>query len=142
MHMRFSDLSEEEKVRLRSAQYINLGTWRRDGSLVRTPVWFAEHDGRFWVFTAGSAGKVKRLANDPRCELARCDAWGGSTGPWIDAHGERVTDAEDERAGYLALRAKYGWQMGLTDLLSRLAGRFHQRALLRLRPRECETFED
>jgi len=53
-----------------------------------------------------------------------------------------VTDAEDERAGYLALRAKYGWQMGLTDLLSRLAGRFHQRALLRLRPRECETFED
>lgn len=140
--MQFSDLDDREKARLLDAQYINLGTWRRDGRVVRTPVWFAEHDGCFWVFTAGSAGKVKRLANDGRCELARCDAWGGSTGPWIEAFGERVSDAEEERAGYRALRAKYGWQMGFTDLLSKLAGRFHQRALLRLRPRESGRFRD
>lgn len=139
--MQFSEFDDRERDRLRRSQYINLATWRRDGRAVRTPVWFAEHDGCFWVFTASSAGKVKRLRNDGRSEIARCDAWGGNTGPWIEVWGEQVTDADQERAGYRALRSKYGWKMGFTDLLSRLSGRFHQRALLRIRPRDAERFK-
>ncbi|MCC5885347.1 MAG: PPOX class F420-dependent oxidoreductase [Gammaproteobacteria bacterium] len=138
--MKYSELDVSERRRLHDAIYLNLGTFRRDGRVVRTPVWFAEVDGFFWVFTAGNAGKVKRLANDARCEIARCDAWGGHLGPWVTACGERIEDAELEKIGYRALRAKYGWQMQLTDLLSRLSGRFHQRAMLRLRPGPQESF--
>lgn len=130
--MRYSELDEQERRRLDEATYLNLATFRRDGRAVRTPVWFAVAGGSFWVFTAGTAGKVKRLAREPRCEIARCDAWGGHLGPWIEARAERVADPQAEREGYRALRAKYGWQMTLTDLLSRLAGRFHQRAMLRI----------
>ena len=138
--MKYSELDESEQRRLHDANYLNLGTFRRDGTVVRTPVWFAEAGGCLWVFTAGNAGKVKRLANDPRCEVARCDAWGGQTGPWVEAQGERIEDAERAAQGYRALRAKYGWQMLLTDLLSRLSGRFHQRAMLRIRPAPEEHF--
>ncbi|MCC5872293.1 MAG: PPOX class F420-dependent oxidoreductase [Gammaproteobacteria bacterium] len=138
--MKYSELDASERQRLHDANYLNLGTFRRDGTVVRTPVWFAEAEGCFWVFTAGNAGKVKRLNNDPRCEIARCDAWGGHLGPWVEAHGERVPDAKAAAEGYRALRAKYGWQMLLTDVLSRLSGRFHQRAMLRIRPAPEEDF--
>ncbi len=140
--MHYKELDESEQRRLHDATYLNLATFRRDGTVVRTPVWFAEADGFLWVFTAGTAGKVKRLANDPRCEIARCDAWGGHLGPWITVFGERIGNGESEKRGYRALRAKYGWQMMLTDMLSRLSGRFHQRAMLRIRPGPDETFPD
>ena len=138
--MKYSELDESERQRLLDASYLNLGTFRRDGTVVRTPVWFAEAGGCLWVFTAGNAGKVKRLNNDPRCELARCDAWGGHLGPWMEAHGERIMEDDIAAQGYRALRSKYGWQMLLTDLLSRLSGRFHQRAMLRIRPTRDEDF--
>lgn len=132
--MKYSELDGLERQRLHDASYLSLGTFRRNGAVVRTPVWFAESEGCLWVFTAGNAGKVKRLGNDPRCELARCDAWGGHVGPWVEAYGERILEAETAAQGYRALRSKYGWQMVLTDVLSRLSGRFHQRAMLRIRP--------
>lgn len=47
-------------------RYVSLATFRRDGRAVPTPVWVAEHAGRLYVFTEGTAGKVKRLRNDPR----------------------------------------------------------------------------
>ena len=31
-----------------------------------------------------------------------------------------------------ALRQKYGWQMVLTDFMSRLSGRYHRRAYIRI----------
>lgn len=138
--MNYSELDAMERQRLHDGSYLNLGTFRRDGRVVRTPVWFAEVDGTFWVFTASAAGKVKRLGNDPRCEVARCDARGGHLGPWVQAHGERITDAEMAARGYRALRSKYGWQMLLTDLLSKLFGRFDQRAMLCIRPALGEVF--
>ena len=139
--MDYRQLDATERRALHRNAYISLGTYRRDGRVVRTPVWFAEQDGCFWVFTAASAGKVKRLANDGRSNIARCDAWGRDLGPLIDTWAERVTDRETEKRAYSALRARYGWQMWLTDALSRLSGRFHQRAVLRIRPQDAERFE-
>ena len=48
--------------------YINLRTFKRDGTGVDTPVWFAESDGKLYVFTEGDAYKVKRLRRDARTE--------------------------------------------------------------------------
>ncbi|MFQ5353199.1 MAG: hypothetical protein ACE5D3_09040 [Candidatus Binatia bacterium] len=46
--------------------YLNLVTFKRDGSGVETPVWFANIGGLLYVFTAGDAYKVKRLRGDAR----------------------------------------------------------------------------
>jgi hypothetical protein len=53
---------------------------------------------------------------------------GGIRGEWRDASARIVTDASVIDHAHQAMRAKYGWQLTLTDLLSRLTGRIRRRA--------------
>ena len=113
-------------------RYLSLATFRRSGAEVRTPVWFAAADGKLYVFTSGDSGKAKRLRNSPRARIAPCDARGGVRGAWREATARLVTDrALIARAGD-ALRAKYGWQMTILDLFSRVAGRIERRAWIEI----------
>src|SRR5262249_12572995 len=57
-------------------RYLSLATFRSSGAEVRTPVWFASFGGKLYVFSAGDAGKVKRLRRSSRARLAPCDARG------------------------------------------------------------------
>lgn len=115
--------------------YISLETFRRSGVGVPTPVWFAIRDGRIVVFTEARAGKVKRLRNDPRARFAVCDVRGRVRGDrWQEGRARIVSDREQERSAYAALRTKYGWQMRLLDAFSRLAGRIQGRAVLEIEP--------
>jgi len=111
-------------------RYMSLATFRKNGAEVATPVWFAWDDGTLWVFTAGNAGKVKRLRNSSRARVAACDLRGRLRGPWLDAEARLVDEPPVEARAYVALRRKYGWQMWLTDLGSRLTGRIHQRKVI------------
>jgi len=116
-------------------RYVSLVTYRRNGRGVATPVWFAlatEPSARFYVFTEGTAGKVKRLRNDARVRLAGCDVRGRVHGAWYAGSARRVDDAETVRRAYAALRGKYGWLMAVTDLFSRLSGRYARRAILEI----------
>src|SRR5690606_13387398 len=61
---------------LRPERYINLETFRKDGSGVKTPVWFVNVGDKLGVFSNGKAYKVKRLARDPRVRVAACDVRG------------------------------------------------------------------
>lgn len=123
--------------RLDDARYLSLATFRRNGAEVRTPVWFAAVEGRLYSFTAGDSGKVKRLRSSSRARVAPCDARGGVRGPWREAAARIVHDPRlIERAG-AALRAKYGWQGRLLDLVSRLTGRVHRRVWLEVTPEDA-----
>jgi PPOX class probable F420-dependent enzyme len=112
--------------------YLSLRTYRRDGTPVDTPVWFAMQGQRCHVFSAGDAGKVKRLRREPRAAVAACDVRGRLRGPWIEGRGRVLESDEDIRRAYEALHAKYGWMMRLTDWMSRLTGRYDRRALLEI----------
>ena len=46
---------------LEGGNYISLATRKRSGEWVATPVWFAPDGGSYYVFSAGNAGKIKRL---------------------------------------------------------------------------------
>ncbi|HVR28741.1 MAG TPA: PPOX class F420-dependent oxidoreductase [Thermoanaerobaculia bacterium] len=117
---------------LRSARYLNLATFRRNGAAVETPVWFAEHAGRYYFYSAGDAGKVKRLRNSDRARVAACDLRGRVLGPWLPARARVIDDAERIAAGSRALHAKYGWQSRLSDLFSTLARRIGRRAWIEI----------
>jgi PPOX class probable F420-dependent enzyme len=117
---------------LRAQRYVSLATFRRDGREVRTPVWFAEVGGRFYVFTAGDSGKVKRLRASARARVAACDARGGVQGAWHDATARVVDDRVMTERAHAAMRAKYGWQVRLLDLASRLTGRIKRRAWIEI----------
>ncbi len=110
--------------------YLSLATYRKSGAAVETPVWFASSDGKLYVFSAGDAGKVKRLRNSSRARVAACDMRGRLLGEWIDARARIIEDTETIERAYAAFRAKYGLQMRLADFFSKLAGRYDKRAML------------
>ena len=117
---------------LTGEKYVNLATFRKTGKAVGTPVWFAVMDGRYYVYSGSRTGKVKRLRHSPRARIAACGSRGEVHGAWLDAEAFIVDDGEVERRAYAALREKYGWQMRLINLVSRLTGRIHDRVLFEI----------
>ncbi|HEV8457351.1 MAG TPA: PPOX class F420-dependent oxidoreductase [Methylomirabilota bacterium] len=113
-------------------RYMSLATFRRSGAEVQTPVWFAAADGKLYVFTAGASGKVKRLHRSSRVRIAVSDARGRVRGAWRDAAARIISETRAIERARVALRAKYGWQMWLTDLFSRLTGRIQRRAWIEI----------
>ena len=121
-------MATEDLIR---APYISFATFRKSGVMVATPVWCAELNGDFFIFSAGSAGKVKRLRNSSRAQLAVCDARGKLRGDWQEAEAMLLEESSDISQALTALRTKYGWQMWLADVGSKLTGKFHRRSYIR-----------
>lgn len=111
---------------------MSLATYRRDGREVRTPVWLAEADGRYYLFSEGRAGKVKRIRANDRARLAACDYRGGVKSEWLDARGRIVNEPDVIARAYASLRKKYGWRMAIGDFFSKLSGRYAKRAIIEL----------
>ncbi len=119
-------------MRLDREPYLSLATFRKSGVAVATPIWFARSGDHLYAFSERTAGKVRRLRNSPRARVAACDVRGNLRGPWQDAQARVLGDPAAIERAYAALRAKYGWQMWLLDLLSRLSGRYAGRAILEI----------
>jgi PPOX class probable F420-dependent enzyme len=113
-------------------RYMSLATFRRSGAEVATPVWFAAADDRLYVFTGGESGKVKRLRNSPRARVAPSDSRGRVLGPWQDASARILTEPASIAKAHATLRSKYGWQMLVADVGSRLTGRISKRAWIEI----------
>jgi uncharacterized protein len=113
-------------------RYLSLATFRKNGSEVVTPVWFAAHQGKLYVFSAGDSGKVKRLRNSPRTKVAACDVRGRIQGPWRETTARIVTDKALEEGAYAALDRKYGFQKRFLDFFSWISGKIRRRALIEI----------
>ena len=113
-------------------RYVCLATVRRNGVEVKTPVWFATVGEKRYVFTAGEAGKVKRLRHSPRARVAPSDARGKVRGEWREGSARILTDPRAIDRAHAVLRSKYGWQIWLADALSRLTGRIRRRAWIEI----------
>jgi PPOX class probable F420-dependent enzyme len=50
-----------------------LATYRRDGSVLLSPVWHEWRDGGFNVVTRSVDGKAKHLQRDPRANIVVCE---------------------------------------------------------------------
>lgn len=116
-------------ITLKNAKFFSLGTYRKSGELVDTPVWFAESDEVYYVFSASQAGKIKRLKNSSRARVAACTATGALIGDWHTASA-RVLEPSERDIALDALHKKYKWQMRFIDCMSKLAGKYHQRAYI------------
>lgn len=115
------------------AQYVNLVTFRRNGIEVKTPVWIAEAQGLYYAFSAGDAGKVKRIRVMPRIRMAACDIRGNIKSEWLEGTARIVSEPGVIATALRALRAKYGLQMRFTDFFATLSGRIRKRAYIEIR---------
>jgi hypothetical protein len=119
---------------LARSRYISLATFRRNGNVVATPVWFAPAGDGWYVFTAARSGKVKRLRHTPNVRVSACDMRGKVSGPVFDTDATLTTDNEEIEGAYAALMRRYGWQLKLTNLLSWLGRRLDKRQMIRITP--------
>jgi len=117
---------------LDSHRYMSLATFRRNGAEVATPVWFAALGARLYVVSSGDSGKVKRLRHTPGVKVAPSNGRGRIQGPWQPATGRLVTEPQVIDRARAALRAKYGLQMWIAELLSRATGRIRRRAWIEI----------
>ncbi|WP_309057898.1 PPOX class F420-dependent oxidoreductase, partial [Streptomyces sp.] len=61
---------------LRHGRYVSLTTFRKNGTGVATPVWYAVDGEELYAWTRTDSWKVKRLRADPAVEVAVCDVRG------------------------------------------------------------------
>ena len=99
---------------------------------MRTPVWIAAAEGVPVVYTNATSWKVKRIRNNAQVRLAPCTARGDIRGDWVDATARIVDDDAGRDRGIRAFVKKYGWQMRLALFMSRLSGRYDDRAIIEL----------
>lgn len=102
---------------LASRKYVSLASFRKNGQAVRTPLWFAEQEGKLYVMTRDDSWKYKRIRNNPRVLVAPCTARGRRTGPDVEARA-RILQPEEFAAVRRALQRKY-WLMRLSFLWSK-----------------------
>jgi uncharacterized protein len=99
-----------------------LTTFRRDGTPVRTPVSIAVDGDRAFIRSWDTAGKVKRIRNNPAVTITACTVRGRPTGPPIPAGARILAGEESARAGRL-LTEKHPILHGLlVPLVHRLRG--------------------
>jgi PPOX class probable F420-dependent enzyme len=87
-------------------RYISLGTFRKSGVPVYTPIWFAEEDDKIYFMTNSKLGKVKRIRNNPQVKIAPCTIRGKIIGPEFSATA-RILPAENANRVRRAINAKY-----------------------------------
>ena len=102
-------------------KYINLETYKRDGTSVRTPVWFVVDNGLIYVITRDSTGKVKRLKNNQDVQIVSCSFKGEPKNEWIKGKVEKITGKEADIAIKLR-KKKYGMSARLIGLFTSQKG--------------------
>ena len=110
---------------IRGQKYISLGTFRKSGVKIATPVWFGEDGDKLYVMTLSKMGKTKRIRNNPQVTVAPCTMRGKMTGPEVAALA-RILPQEEQAHARLTINRKY--------LLARLTSPFSRAdAFLELR---------
>ena len=114
---------------LADARFVSLTTFRRTGEPVATPVWVGRDGEALVVLTPADSGKVTRLRQDTRVELAPCGRFGK-----VEDGVARVTGTAelreapaDVRRARATIRRAYPIEsrlvLGIERLVERLRGR-------------------
>jgi PPOX class probable F420-dependent enzyme len=61
---------------LTQQQYVSLETFRKNGTGVKTPVWFVQDGDTLFVRTIANSGKVKRIRSNGHVNIAHCKSDG------------------------------------------------------------------
>jgi PPOX class probable F420-dependent enzyme len=112
-----------------SARYVSVTTFRKNGTGVATPVWFAVDGGELFLWTRTDSWKVKRLRNDSRVVVTVCDVRGKIEEGAPTAEGTaRLLDGAELGVVRRLLSRKYTWQFWVVDwpaMIVRLGKRPH-----------------
>jgi len=107
---------------LQNQNYLNIETFRINGLGVKTPVWFVMDNQVIYVRTVENSGKIKRIRNSNKVQVAPCKMDGTPLGSWIPARAKEIKDPETDKYVDNLLGKKYGFQKKLFAWMSRRRG--------------------
>ena len=90
------------------------------------PVWFTkdEQSNDYFIFSAGEAGKVKRIRNFSSVKVAICNFKGDLRGDWESAQAELIDEEDSITRAYGQFQRKYSVSLKLINFFSRLFGKY------------------
>lgn len=113
-------MSEDKLSQLSKFKYINIETFRKNGTGVKTPIWFIVYQGLIYFRTDARSGKVKRIRNNPHVRIAPCDIRGNLKGSWYDGKVNFADSAESSMV-YSMIDKKYGFVTTLIRIFNKIS---------------------
>jgi PPOX class probable F420-dependent enzyme len=111
-----------------SVEYVNLVTYKKDGSSVTTPVWIAPYQNSLVVTTSLNAGKVKRVRNNGKATIYVTNQTGSKKlSESIDLKASLIQDVDLKKQAVDLIRKKYGMMAKII-----MKGPDENRAIIRL----------
>jgi PPOX class probable F420-dependent enzyme len=111
-----------------SVEYVNLVTYKKDGSSVTTPVWIAPYQNSLVVTTSLNAGKVKRVRNNGKASIYVTNQTGSKKlSESIDLKASLIQDVDLKKQAADLIRKKYGMMAKMI-----MKGPDENRAIIRL----------
>jgi len=104
-------------------KYINLETYRKDQTAVKTPVWFVINNDQLYIITKESTGKVKRLQNNQNARIAVCSMKGDIKSDWVDVGLEKITEESNVEKIVKLRKKKYGFSARLISVFTSHKGK-------------------
>ena len=104
-------------------KYINLETYKKDGTPIRTPVWFVIDNNLIYVITRDSTGKVRRLKNNQNVRIVPSSFKGEPKNGWVKGKAEKIVGKTADKAIKLR-KKKYGMLASLIGIFTSQKGNF------------------
>ena len=102
-------------------KYINLETYKRDNTPIKTPVWFVIDNGLVYIITRESTGKVKRLKNNQNVRIVPCSFKGEIKSEWVNGKAQKIMGSEADKVIKIR-KKKYGFVVRLSGLFTSQKG--------------------
>ena len=112
-------MSEDKLSQLSKFKYINIETFRKNSTGVKTPIWFIVYQGLIYFRTDAKSGKVKRIRNNPHVRIAPCDIRGNLKGSWFDGKVNFADSAESSMV-YSIIDKKYRFVTTLIRIFNKI----------------------
>ncbi|MFE3187961.1 PPOX class F420-dependent oxidoreductase [Nocardia sp. NPDC059240] len=104
---------------LGKANYVQLTTFKKDGTPVGTPVWAVLDGAKLYVWTVTDSWKVKRIRRNPQVTVQPCDVRGNTRGEVLKGSAQ-ILDAPGSARVRDLIKRRYGIQGWLVLLGSKL----------------------
>jgi PPOX class probable F420-dependent enzyme len=112
-------MSDDKLYHLSKHKYISVETYRKNGTGVRTPVWFVVSQGLIYFRTDAKSGKVKRIRNNPHVKIAPCNMGGNVEGDWYEGKA-KFSDQAESMIAFSLINKKYGLLTTFIRLLNKI----------------------
>ena len=113
-------------------EYINLITYKKDDTSVKTPVWVAEYENYLVITSSKSAGKVKRINNNGRATIYVTDQIGSSVlSEPLEVRASIIDDEDKKQEALDKIVIKYG---SMSKMFIR--GSNENRAIIKIQEKE------